>query len=343
VATTHLDPLKALAFGDPRFANAAVGFDPEALAPTYRVEMGLPGQSSALEIARRGGLSEALIARARTHLDSATGPLGAALAALDGERARLAEVREACDIAREALAQERENLQAQAERLTARERELAAGARRELLDELDRARAEVAELLEGLRAKPEVPAGREAQRAIDRHRGEQRAALAEPPAPPPGRPPVPGQFVRSRTLALEGELLEIAGPLGLVAMGSLKLRQPLADLIPIPGKRPSPRRFPGGKDERIAQGANLAAGGDLPTGVTDCDLRGLRSEEALRAAESFLDRAYSQGVGEVRLIHGLGTGALKASLRKLLRGSSYVRSYRADDARGDGATVVELA
>ena len=354
VATTHLEPLKALALGDRRFANAAVGFDAAALAPTYRLTLGSAGQSSALEIARRCGLPEGLIERARGHLSSKTGPLGAAIAALGEERQRLAQARAELDLERERATREREELRARTVALSVREAEAAAGARRELLLEIGTAREEVRAILAHLQREPALQAAGGAQRALDALEADQRRELssAQPkPEPPTSAPrPTAGHRVRSQALSKEGELLSIEGETGLVAFGAIKLRQPLSDLVQIQGRRatPVPQADGGGfrssrreKERRAVE----AAGGALPQAASRCDLRGLRADEAVREAERFLDQAYGEGASEVLLVHGLGSGALKASVRGFLAGSSYVRAFRAAEAHqgGEGTTLVELA
>jgi DNA mismatch repair protein MutS2 len=83
LVTTHLDELKALALSDVRYANARVGFDAERLAPTYQLHLGTPGSSSAIEVARRVGLAERVIERARAALGGQGGALSTALRALE--------------------------------------------------------------------------------------------------------------------------------------------------------------------------------------------------------------------------------------------------------------------
>ncbi|HUB10067.1 MAG TPA: Smr/MutS family protein [Myxococcales bacterium] len=340
VATTHLEPLKALALGDPRFANAAVGFDPLALAPTYRLTLGLPGQSSALEVARRSGVPQVVLDRAHAHLSGQAGPLGAALAALEDERRRLAQVRADLEVERAAAAREREAAAARAEALDRREAELAAGARRELVAELERERDRVREIVAALQRRPEAAAASQATAELGRAIEAQQSAADAPArdAPSSGVRAVAGQRVRSRSLAKEGELLAVEGESGLVAFGAIKLRQPLGDLVPVDRKRP-----PAGRQE-VARRASRAAGGAIEHTEVRCDLRGLRAEDAVREAERFLDRAYGEGAEEVLLVHGLGSGALRATLRTFLSGSSYVRAFHPAETHrgGEGTTVVEL-
>ncbi len=342
VATTHLEPLKALALGDPRFANAAVGFDASALAPTYRLTLGSAGQSSALEIARRSGLPAPILARARQHLASGAGPLGAAIEALEGERRRLAEARDevAGELAK--LQAERGELAAREAALVQREVALEAEGRRELLADIERAREEIGSLVAGLQRAPDLARASAAQRRLAELGASEERALAGAQAPrPSGRRPAVGQRVRSRTLGKDGELVAIEGEVGIVAIGAVKLRQPLAELTLAEGKRPA--ALPPGKRDLDRRAIEARADG-LAAPSESCDLRGLRADEAVREAERFLDRAFSEGAAEVVLVHGQGSGALKASLRGFLAGSRYVRAFHAAGAQqgGDGATVVEL-
>jgi DNA mismatch repair protein MutS2 len=344
VATTHLDPLKALALGDPRFSNAAVGFDAQHHRPTYKLTVGQPGSSSALDLARRAGLPEEIVARAQSLLISEGGPLGKALAALEVERQRFAGLGAQLEAERAALAETERALADRARSLAIREAELAKGARQELLGELEKARAETAEILTRLRGDATIKAAGSAQRALAALQSAQQTALervAEPIAGVGGQSGVaPGQRVRSQALGLEGELLAVEGDEGVVALGALKTRRPLADLSPASAARRKARPSANqARDRTSLVAAPLIVESD------SVDLRGLRAEEALREAQRFLDQAYGNGRPQVRLVHGQGTGALKTSLREFLSSSRYVRAFRAGDVGegGDGATVVELA
>ncbi len=346
VATTHLDPLKALALGDARYCNAAVGFDAQHHRPTYKLTVGQPGSSSALELARRAGLPEEIVARARSLLSQEGGPLGKALAALETERQRFSELRAQLEVEQAALAETERALAGKAKALTIREAETARGARQELMAELEKARAEAAGILRRLRADATLKAAGNAQQALATLQAAQQTALertAESIArvEEAGRGSVaPGQRVRSLTLGLEGELLAVEGDEGVVALGALKTRRPLADLSPSTASKRKPRPSTDKQPER----APLVAG-PLMVESDSVDLRGLRAEEALREAQRFLDQAYGEGRARLRLVHGQGSGALKTALREFLSSSRYVRAFRAGDVGegGDGATVVELA
>src|SRR5205085_2881833 len=115
--TTHLEELKALGLSDPRFASASVGFDLQRLAPTYRLQIGAVGRSSAIEIAARVGIPGDVCSRARELLGGGTSALSAAVECLDAERAALASARAEAERLREELQQEREAAAAERRRL----------------------------------------------------------------------------------------------------------------------------------------------------------------------------------------------------------------------------------
>ena len=341
VATTHLDPLKALALGDPRFTNAAVGFDPAHHRPTYRLVVGQPGSSSALAMARRAGLPDDVVARAEGLVSTEGGPLGTALRALEEERDRYAQLQQALARDRSAVLDEQRTLAERTRVLVEREAQAERTARAEVLAELAKLRAEAGEILKNLRGDPSVKAAGKAQHALAELAHAQETAVARPFPTAPAVPVEVGQRVRSLSLGLEGKLLAIEGGEGLVALGALKTRRALSDLAPAArqAERRAPSPLPIG--ERVAR----ATAEPLALAADTLDLRGLRTEEALREAAHFLDRAFAEGRGQVNLVHGHGTGALKAALREFLAGSRYVRIARPGGAGegGEGVTVVDLA
>src|SRR5438067_886969 len=204
--TTHLEELKALALADPRFAPASVGFDVERLAPTYRLRLGEVGASSAIEIARRVGLSEDVCVRAREILGGGSSAVSQAVELLERERAEGERARAELAAAREELERERTALQRERERLGELERQTRAGTRSDLIDDLQKKRAEVAALIAQLQAAPAMAQAVEAQRAIESAvAAEQReqARIEEPEALAEGLL-APGARVKHLRLGTEG-------------------------------------------------------------------------------------------------------------------------------------------
>lgn len=352
MVTTHLEELKAVALTDPRYVNARVGFDADRMAPTYKLHYGTPGASSAIEIARRVGLDPRLCAKAEENLKTSSGPLGRALAALEKERGELEAARRDLEAQQAELASRAAELETARAAVGERERAIEAEARRELVGDLERARGEVAQLLARLQGKPTIRAAVEAQAELARAaeaealrlRAQEVAAASKSESLPAGSAVQVGMRVRLPN-SMEGQVLELSGDEAVVQAGALKLRQRARDLVLLKGAV-KPARFPsksGRREERLRE-AERAAGGPVEASDLRVDVRGLRAEDAVKAVETFLDRCYGEGRPAAFILHGLGTGALRASLRDYLRTSPYVRDYRAgaEHEGGEGTTVVSL-
>jgi len=347
LVTTHLDELKALALTDPAYANARVGFDAERLAPTYQLLLGSPGSSSAIEVAARIGLPAAVVERARAARHGQGGALGEALAALEAERARLQAERTA--LQRQLAAAQAAESRARAGEAAARTAQQEAAARlgAAVAEELEAAREEVAELLASLQAQPTVRKATEAAAKLGAWKAqvggatkvaEAKAAAADEALP--GGEVKPGVRVRIASLGQEGQVLEVDGKQAVIQAGSLRVRRPLSDLVPLTGQARQ-ARLAISAAERLAAAAEARP--DAPR-LADrrLDVRGLRVEELLREVERFLDRLYAEGERDCLVLHGQGTGALKQSLRAALGASPYVGSFRPGDQQegGDAVTVI---
>jgi DNA mismatch repair protein MutS2 len=351
LVTTHLEELKALTHVDPRFQNARVGFDARRMAPTYRLQLGAAGSSSALELAERMQLPERVVARARAISAGAGGPLSQALAALESERRELHAAQEAANAAAAEAATKAKAFEAQ--RLVAEEaaRAAQAEAAREAAEAKVATLQEATQLLAELRAAASVERT-EAARAVLASQAKEAQARAEAtrvqkaksagPAAPQGLRV--GSRVHHLGLGRDVEVLSLEGDDAVVAAGALKLRV-ARDVLGGAREAAQPARF-GASGQKKAQDARAlkAAAAPLEEGLPRCDVRGLRTDEALREVEGFLDRAFRDGETAALLVHGHGTGALRQGLRAALAASPYVKSQRPGEAYqgGDGVTIVAL-
>ena len=248
----------------------------------------------------------------------------------------------------------RTSLEAELQAARSREKRVLADEARELLDRLRRAREELRAAQARLRAKKVEPeALREAERAIARVAGQVAIGGALEPliASPDDEPrdPVRGPDLRKGArvwvprLRAEAEVVEVMGDQVRVAAGPLKLVVVATELRAASRPEPAPAR-PAAR----SSGTRLEAPVDpapIQTRDNTCDLRGLRVDDAVAMATSFLDRALTEGRPAVFLLHGHGTGALREALRRELSSSRYVARFRAGDSDqgGDGVTVVWLA
>lgn len=350
LVTTHLEELKALAHVDPRFVNARVGFDPKKMAPTFRLQIGASGTSSAIEMAQRMGLSERVCVRARELALGTAGSLSRALAATEDERRRA-----------EAEREKLEHAAAEAERLRALlERERGDFERRRKEEQLkyfegvrvatEQAAAEVSDLLEKLRAGAKEKALAEAKAALAARAEEARKRAAETrsqlrpthDAAPSGFELRVGGWVHHSGFDRDVEILELTANDALVAAGALKMRVPRSELSPARKGRPQTKFPTGDRKGASIQRAEGAAAAPVDITRYRFDVRGMRGDEAIGEVEQFLDRGLQQGEEGALIVHGHGTGALKQTIREYLDRSPYVRMYRPGDSHegGDGVTVV---
>jgi DNA mismatch repair protein MutS2 len=376
-ATTHYAELKAYAHTTAGARNASVEFDLDTLSPTYKLTIGLPGGSQAFAIAERLGLDAGIVADARSRLSENQRAFeetlarireteGATSEALD--RARASEARAAAalrtaDDDRRRARQERDEAvraaRVQAERLVDSLREEVRATRQALEREVvtapsldaavDRAEAQLARLSD--QAEPEV--------------------VEVPPAPHVFQL---GEQARSRSGGWEGRIaaLEKGGSRATLESGEMRISVATddLDLVATPpivdhdrtiggNARITAARVPAGRTSaRFADPVRrpAARGGDPDIGVgslgldrarsvaSSLDLRGARVDEALDALDRYLDDAALAGLGQVVIIHGSGTGALRDAVRARATGHPLVTSMRPGERGegGDGATIVKL-
>ena len=352
VATTHLEPLRAFASTEPRARNASVEFDTRTLAPTFRLRYDVPGQSYALAIAGRLGLSPELIARAQAHRSTDAARMSQLLDQLD-EATR-------CEAERTIMMERRES-ETTARLAAAREAEAGAAARaREIVE---RAKAEAAKLLTDVRRAvsaewDRLKSAERSRPALDESRRRLREASARvvptPAAPRTDDTPLAlGMAVAAEHLGLRGQLVDITGDTATVLAGTLTVRVPLAALHQTTSAasdrrasgvlgsvrgpaRPSASVSPGPLTDPDTPGARAIAG--------ELMLIGRTTDEARDLVEKYLDNAFMAGMANVRLVHGKGTGALRKAVRGLLSDHPLVESYRDGEPAegGNGATVAAL-
>jgi DNA mismatch repair protein MutS2 len=352
--TTHYERLKELATQNERFKNASVGFDFEQMAPTFRLHLGVPGPSSALAVALRYGLPEAVIARAKALLPTQALDRETAVRELSRERSELEVVRRAAELdrneareLREILENERRAFREQAARETDRDvRELRVAVR-SARKELDDVRARIRSTASDPGLLRELERGVSQVAARVALGGELEALGQSSPksaavALSPNDLRV-GQTVRHRTLGTTGQIIELcARDQVRLMIGAMKLLVPIRELSAVLAhERPKPTRSQSKYKPATVPKLEFSA---QRSEATTLDLRGQRFEEALAKVDGFIDRLL--GINEVAgfVLHGHGTGALKAGVREHLRASAYVEHSRPAEAAegGDAFTVFWL-
>ncbi|MFH1279868.1 MAG: endonuclease MutS2 [Candidatus Eisenbacteria bacterium] len=339
LVTTHLGSLKVFVHDRPGMVNASMEFDPNALCPTYRLEVGLPGTSHALEIAARLGVPHAVIERARESMGESEAEIESLLADLKERRLRAAELESDLASERERFRALRETTEEEDRRLReerrAWERERTAEAKRYL----DDSRSLVERLVRDLRSRDgDGESIRETRRAIEEERRRLADRLGELAGMEGGRGGGAevgvGDPVHVKSLNRDGRVVGTGNRPGRVFVEAEGIRLEIAveDLGPPSGRRPSAG----------ARRRGTPAGGErpLPEGRHELDLRGFRVEEARAALDRFIDEALLSGAPSVRIVHGIGTGAVRSQVTEMLRDDPRIGGFRLGE--NGGYTLVEM-
>ena len=347
VATTHLGQLKLLATEARAIVNASLQFDAERLQPTYRLLKGVPGRSYGLAIARRLGLEPRLLDEAEAMLPAGERDVARLLLELEAKEQRFAAQND--ELARQLARTEalRETLEARERALKQREKDAERRARQQARDLLLRSRAEVEAAIREVRDAADAEKLDEAARAA-RRRVEEAAARQREKQPAERKPKAgrearrapqalkPGLRVRIESLGRTGTIVDLRDGKAMVEAGAMRLLLPREDLTPLAaGDQPAEPR------PRPSAGYVHALADARP----EVDLRGMRPEEVDVTLGRALDDAIMAGLPSFRIIHGKGTGALRAHVRRLLEADRRIRVSRPGELfeGGTGVTVVEFA
>ena len=348
-ATTHYAELKVYATNENGIQNASCEFDVETLSPTYRLLVGVPGKSNAFAISERLGLSKDIIddAKARIGVQNASfeatiEKLEQTRALLERDRAETAKkLREAEESAKKAaflraelsvrLEKADEKARRDAERIISDARRTAEDTFAEL-DEMRRKMNDDEQTQEINRARSEL------RRKLNESQSKVKAKQPEKPAEDKksAREVRAGDTVEIKSMGVKAEVVDVNPD------GTLNLR---AGIMNVKLKPDDVYLIEGHAAKQKKQSVTLA-GSTAPRAAVspEIDLRGMESIEAVNAAEQYIDSAVMGKLKTVTIIHGKGTGALRAAVQQMLKRNKAVKSYRLGRfGEGEsGVTIVEL-
>ncbi|MAI79720.1 MAG: hypothetical protein CL917_12315 [Deltaproteobacteria bacterium] len=357
VTTTHYNLLKEMADVDPRFQNASVEFDAKTLAPTYRVKIGTPGSSSASAVAARMGMPDDVLERAKSlldrddrRLDQMLSELSTRRAQLEAEQASAARVRAEGEAARNEYRIKLEGLQERREKLF-----------HSMRDDLDQAFAnahhEVADVIRELQRGPSSQQAAEARGqllALEKAAENTRNDLGISKESKGDSQLIPIDWLQisvgdSVELALGGSgtlesLPDRKGRVGIRSQGK-KLMMDAANVGLIRASKTKKASASQEIHVSIERAVPSETAGTLGGGVEECDLRGERVLSALSRLREVIDRAVTDRRDGVRIIHGIGTGALRNAIREELAGLDYAEQISSppNSEGGQGVTLVDLS
>lgn len=353
-STTHYAELKAFALETEGVQNASCEFDVSTLRPTYRLVIGTPGKSNAFAISEKLGLEPYVVERAKSMVSSDAKRFERVIEQLEIDRIAMEKARAEAEEMRleyekfkqksEAELKERtKSAEDEIKKSLERARQILDGARATsdyVLKELD----DVRKKQDSARYASELAAARQEIRGQLKKRDEEYAAfeykdvnLDEEYVLP--RPLQVGDHVYLVSFGQEGEVLSLPDKEGnlTVQSGILKAKTHISKVRLL------------GKTTTAKKEVRKAAVSKIRSGIADgfkpeIDVRGLTGDEAWWKIDKYIDDAYMAGVASVRIIHGKGTGALRAALWQFFRADKRVASYR-QGAYGEGdagVTVLQL-
>ena len=339
--TTHYAELKAYAIQTPGVENGCCEFDVATLRPTYRLLIGVPGKSNAFAISQRLGMDEAIVDRARELVSTESNAFEQVVGRLEEDRRMMEE--------------ELQSLRASAERAKQSEQEaqrLKEEAEAQFQKEVERARQEAAQIVQKTRRQADALLNELEDLRRQKNKqlsAEQKARLRSglkemESASDPVHQRRDDNYTLPRPLQVGDDVLiydidkdatvleEPKDGFVLVQAGIIKTRVPLSN-IRLLSKRQLKKKNPG---------RTVTKSVSTPEASSSLDLRGQTVEEALMEVDSFLDRASRMHLSQVTIIHGKGTGALRAAVQQHLRRCAQVKSFRLG-TYGEGESGVTIA
>ena len=348
MVTTHYSELKTFAYGHEGMENASVEFDPVSLRPTYRLLMGVPGSSNAFNISRRLGLAEEIVVQAGRLLNQEHVHMETVLQELEGERRKF-----------ESGSQEIERLRIESEHLRnelafakqdfeRRKNEMLRKARERADDIYRRSRRESEAVLKELRSMKADFDTKRLEQAAEEARKKLNKTLSEDAPLPEGAPLTKetakkGLNVFVTSLGKNGTIIAVNGNDVTVQVGILKMNVPAKKCL-VTKAQPVSTEPESTKKRKKAGYSHQMFVAKSSSAKQEVDLRGMTLNEAIPVVDKAIDDALLAGISQLRLIHGKGTGALRAGLTAYLENNRFVKKLELAslETGGSGATVIDL-
>lgn len=353
ISSTHINDLKIFAQMQEGVQNASLEFDVETLSPTYRLIMGIPGSSNALEVASRLGLPDEIVEKAKNYLTKGHEEVEKIIKSLGDEQKRLKEDTHAAELERRQaeelrreLEKEREDVRAKKEEIVSRAkqeaRSLIKQAKKQADDSVGEIHKTLSSLKEGEKLDKPVAKAEEARRELQEFtrnieeeveeeypRGEEvnKEELRE------------GDKVWLKSLNQEGIVLQVPSFKDdvYVQVGEMRISTNWQDLRRLSSSTKESKQPQEQKVHYSFRKRNKQVSPEI-------NLRGFTLDEAVDKLEKYLDDAVLNGLNQVVIIHGKGTGKLRRGIHKVLENHRLVEDYRLGDFNegGMGVTVVNL-
>ena len=352
MATTHYSELKVFALSTPGVENACCEFNVETLRPTYKLLIGIPGKSNAFAISKQLGLPDYIIDDAKTHLESNDEAFEDLLANLEQSRVTIEKEREEIASYKEEISRLKKNIEQKEERLDERKEKLLKNANEEaqrILREAKETADQTIRNINKLAASSGVGKELEAERTKLREKldkVDKSLSLKNNKGPKKTISPKKlkiGDGVKVLTMNLKGTVSTLPNAKGdlYVQMGILRSLVNIKDLelldeasVSGPGLDPAALKRNNTGSGKIKMAKSFSVSPEV-------NLIGMTTDEAMPVLDKYLDDAYLAHLPQVRVVHGRGTGALRAAVHKHLKKLKYVKEFRLGEF-GEGDTGVTI-
>jgi len=349
MATTHYSELKIYALSTPRVENASCEFCVETLSPTYRILIGVPGKSNAFAISSKLGLSDTIIENAKKQISAKDETFEDLISNLENSRITIEKEQAQIESYKEEIERLKKHLETKEDRIEQRRDDIL----RKANEEANRILAEAKEVAdktirdfnkfgkENINISKMEEERRKIRERMDKT--EKGMAMKVPVKNAKKHKPTDfhiGDSVKVHSMNVKGSVLATPDAKGMVMvqMGILRSKLPISDLEIIPDettavKLKNPRTNTG--KIKMSKSSSIS---------TEINLLGKTVDEALSELDKYLDDAYLAHLEQVRIVHGKGTGALRAGVHQYLKRQKHVKSFRLGAfGEGDaGVTIVEF-
>lgn len=355
IATTHYSELKVFALTAPGVENACCEFNVETLRPTYRLLIGIPGKSNAFAISRKLGLPDYIIDEAKNQMEQKDEFFEDLLANLENsrvtiekEREEIASYKQEIETLKNRLQQKEERFSEQKEKMLSKAREEAQKILQDAKDTADQTIRNINKLAKSSGVNKELEAERTKLRGkiqdVDKKLAVKKTAA--PKKAVSAKKLRLGDTVRVLSMNLKGTVSSLPNAKGdlYVQMGILRSLVNIRDLEMVEeasitgpglsGTHTGGSRGSGSGSSKIKMSKSFSVSPEV-------NLIGMTVDEAIPVLDKYLDDAYLAHLPQVRVVHGRGTGALKAGVHRHLKKLSYVKEYRLGEF-GEGDTGVTI-
>ncbi|ERL03208.1 MULTISPECIES: endonuclease MutS2 [unclassified Leptotrichia] len=337
IITTHYSEVKAYAFNTTGIKSASMEFNVETLSPTYRLLEGIPGESNALIIARKYGISEEVIENAKSYISEDNQRVEEMLKSIKEKNDELETMQAQLEATRTELDKQKSIYEQNMIKLENEKNEIIKRAYEEADNYLKNMQAKAKNLIDKINSEESKKEdAKNAQRSLNMLREsfitDKKKNVKEKKVVTQNVDFAVGEEVLVKTMNQNGKILKIMPNNRIqVQTGILKLVVSTDDIVKIQKK----------KTNKFKNFASLKRTSQVRGEI---DLRGMNADEAIAELETYMDRAMLTGYHEIYIIHGKGTMVLRKKIHEYLRTSKYVTEFKDANQNegGIGCTVITL-